>query len=92
MAVPGMGSITSHADQLDQFLQNKVLGQGINFMTHSMGRLDCLHLITLLSPWITHRCLLQRLRDCIVEDRLWIGGTRLNFLFINARKASFWTP
>jgi triacylglycerol lipase len=49
-AVPGTGSITSRADQLDRFLQNKALGRGINFMAHSMGGLDCRHLITHLKP------------------------------------------
>jgi triacylglycerol lipase len=49
-AVPGTGSITSRADQLDRFLQNKALGRGINFMAHSMGGLDCRHLITHVKP------------------------------------------
>jgi triacylglycerol lipase len=49
-AVPSTGSITSRAEQLDRFLQVKALGRGINFMAHSMGGLDCRHLITHLKP------------------------------------------
>jgi len=49
-AVPGTGSITSRAEQLNQFLQIKALGRGINFMAHSMGGLDCRHLITHIEP------------------------------------------
>ncbi|KAF8262079.1 hypothetical protein EI94DRAFT_1705028 [Lactarius quietus] len=44
--VPGTGSITSCTEQLDRFLQAKAPGRGINFMVHSMGGLDCHHLIT----------------------------------------------
>jgi len=49
-AVPGTGSIASRAEQLDRFLQAKAPGRGINFMAHSMGGLDCRHLITHLKP------------------------------------------
>lgn len=49
-AVPGTGSIASRAEQLDRFLQVKAPGRGINFMAHSMGGLDCRHLITHLKP------------------------------------------
>ena len=49
-AVPATGSIASRAEQLDRFLQVKALGRGINFMAHSMGGLDCRHLITHLKP------------------------------------------
>ncbi|KAH8987233.1 alpha/beta-hydrolase [Lactarius hatsudake] len=49
-AVPGTGSIASRAEQLDRFLQAKAPGRGINFMGHSMGGLDCRHLITHLKP------------------------------------------
>jgi triacylglycerol lipase len=49
-AVPGTGSITSRAEQLDRSLQTKALGRGINFMAHSMGGLDCRYLITHLKP------------------------------------------
>ncbi|KAI9507780.1 alpha/beta-hydrolase [Russula earlei] len=44
-AVPATGSIASRAEQLDRYLQMKALGRGINFMAHSMGGLDCRHLI-----------------------------------------------
>lgn len=49
-AVPGTGSIASRAEQLDRFLQAKAPGRGVNFMAHSMGGLDCRHLITHLKP------------------------------------------
>jgi len=49
-AVPATGSIASRAEQLDRFLQAKAFGRGINFMAHSMGGLDCRHLITHLKP------------------------------------------
>ena len=49
-AVPGTGSIASRAERLDRFLQAKAPGRGINFMAHSMGGLDCRHLITHLKP------------------------------------------
>jgi pimeloyl-ACP methyl ester carboxylesterase len=49
-AVPGTGSIASRAEQLDRFLQVKAPGRGINFLAHSMGGLDCRHLITHLKP------------------------------------------
>ncbi|KAN0130644.1 alpha/beta-hydrolase [Lactarius tabidus] len=49
-SVPGTGSIASRAEQLDRFLQAKAPGRGINFMAHSMGGLDCRHLITHLKP------------------------------------------
>ncbi|KAF8259568.1 hypothetical protein EI94DRAFT_1707003 [Lactarius quietus] len=49
-AVPGTGSIASRTEQLNRFLQAKAPGHGINFMVHSMGGLDCCHLITHLKP------------------------------------------
>ena len=49
-AVPSTGSIASRAEQLDRFLQTKASGRGINFMAHSMGGLDCRHLITHRKP------------------------------------------
>jgi hypothetical protein len=49
-AVPGTGSITSRAEQLNRFLQIKAVGRGINFMAHSMGGLDCRHLISRIKP------------------------------------------
>ncbi|RDB19050.1 Lipase 2 [Hypsizygus marmoreus] len=49
-SVPGTGSITSRAETLDRQLQHKAQGRGINFVAHSMGGLDCRHLITHLKP------------------------------------------
>jgi hypothetical protein len=49
-AVPGTGSIASRAENLDRVLQEKARGRGINFMAHSMGGLDCRHLITHVQP------------------------------------------
>ena len=49
-AVPGTGSITSRAEQLNRFLQIKAVGRGINFMAHSMGGLDCRRLISCIKP------------------------------------------
>jgi triacylglycerol esterase/lipase EstA (alpha/beta hydrolase family) len=44
------GSIISRAITLDQQLQTKAHGRGINFLAHSMGGLDCRHLITHIKP------------------------------------------
>ncbi|KAF8265420.1 hypothetical protein EI94DRAFT_1804434 [Lactarius quietus] len=49
-AVPSTGSIASSSEQLDRFLQAKSPRCGINFMAHSMGGLDCRHLIMPLNP------------------------------------------
>ncbi|TFY76123.1 hypothetical protein EWM64_g7893, partial [Hericium alpestre] len=52
-AVPGQsrtGSIASRASELNRFLERKANGRGINLMAHSMGGLDCRHLITHLKP------------------------------------------
>ncbi|KAF8073499.1 Alpha/Beta hydrolase protein [Lyophyllum atratum] len=49
-SVPGTGSITSRADMLDRQLQHKARGRGVNFLAHSMGGLDCRHLITHIKP------------------------------------------
>ncbi|KAF8261293.1 hypothetical protein EI94DRAFT_1810516 [Lactarius quietus] len=48
--VPGTGLIASSSEQLDRFLQAKAPRHGINFMAHSMGGLDCHHLIMPLKP------------------------------------------
>ncbi|KAH0832129.1 alpha beta-hydrolase [Lanmaoa asiatica] len=48
--VPATGSIASRADNLDRILQHKACGRGINLMAHSMGGLDCRHLITHVRP------------------------------------------
>ncbi|KAF8133888.1 alpha beta-hydrolase [Boletus edulis] len=44
------GSIASRAECLDRVLQQRARGRGINLMAHSMGGLDCRHLITHLRP------------------------------------------
>lgn len=44
------GSIASRAENLDRILQHKARGRGINLMAHSMGGLDCRHLITHVQP------------------------------------------
>ncbi|KAH7885198.1 alpha beta-hydrolase [Phlebopus sp. FC_14] len=48
--VPGTGSIASRAENLDRILLEKARGRGVNFMAHSMGGLDCRHLITHVQP------------------------------------------
>ncbi|KAK0460023.1 alpha beta-hydrolase [Desarmillaria tabescens] len=49
-AVPSTGSIASRAESLDRQLCDKALGRGINLLAHSMGGLDCRHLITHVKP------------------------------------------
>ncbi|KAF9265230.1 alpha/beta-hydrolase [Marasmius fiardii PR-910] len=49
-SVPGTGSISSRAEHLDRQLKEKARGRGVNFMAHSMGGLDCRHLITHCKP------------------------------------------
>lgn len=44
------GSIASRAEILDQQLRKKAIGRGINFIAHSMGGLDCRHLISRVKP------------------------------------------
>ncbi|KAH9890365.1 Alpha/Beta hydrolase protein [Cubamyces lactineus] len=48
--VPSTGSISSRAENLDRFLRDKAPGRGINFLAHSMGGLDCRHLISHIKP------------------------------------------
>ncbi|KAF9241090.1 alpha beta-hydrolase [Melanogaster broomeanus] len=48
-AVP-TGSVASRAENLHRLLQGKARGRGVNLMAHSMGGLDCRHLITHLRP------------------------------------------
>ncbi|KAF9009321.1 alpha/beta-hydrolase [Hymenopellis radicata] len=48
--VPSTGSVTSRAASLDRQLNDKARGRGINFLAHSMGGLDCRHLITHVKP------------------------------------------
>ncbi|EGN98188.1 hypothetical protein SERLA73DRAFT_183099 [Serpula lacrymans var. lacrymans S7.3] len=49
-SVPGTGSIASRSENLDRLLQEKARGRGVNLMAHSMGGLDCRHLITHVKP------------------------------------------
>ncbi len=44
------GSIYSRATKLDEQLQLRARGRGINFLAHSMGGLDCRHLISRIQP------------------------------------------
>lgn len=44
------GSITSRAEDLDRALRDKAQGRAINFLAHSMGGLDCRHLISNIKP------------------------------------------
>ena len=44
------GSIQSRAARLDEQLQSHARGRGINFLAHSMGGLDCRHLISHIKP------------------------------------------
>ncbi|KAM5540857.1 hypothetical protein V8D89_005501 [Ganoderma adspersum] len=48
--VPSTGSVTSRAENLDRLLKDKARGRGVNFLAHSMGGLDCRHLITNIKP------------------------------------------
>ncbi|KAI0076756.1 alpha/beta-hydrolase [Panus rudis PR-1116 ss-1] len=48
--VPGTGSIASRAESLDRILQNRVAGRAVNLFAHSMGGLDCRHLISHIQP------------------------------------------
>ncbi|KAJ7216575.1 Alpha/Beta hydrolase protein [Mycena pura] len=49
-SVPGTGSIVSRSEALDQQLKSKARGRGVNFLAHSMGGLDCRHLISHIKP------------------------------------------
>ncbi|EPQ54812.1 alpha/beta-hydrolase [Gloeophyllum trabeum ATCC 11539] len=49
-SVPATGSIASRAENLDRALKDRARGKGINFMAHSMGGLDCRHLISHIKP------------------------------------------
>ncbi|KAL5632907.1 hypothetical protein ACGC1H_005753 [Rhizoctonia solani] len=48
--VPGTGSIESRATHLHQSLCARLPNQPINFIAHSMGGLDCRHLISRIRP------------------------------------------
>lgn len=44
------GSITARAAKLDEQLKLHARGRGVNFLAHSMGGLDCRHLISHIRP------------------------------------------
>ncbi|QRV91878.1 triacylglycerol lipase [Ceratobasidium sp. AG-Ba] len=48
--VPGTGSIQDRATLMHNVLSERVRGQSINFVAHSMGGLDCRHLISRIQP------------------------------------------
>jgi triacylglycerol lipase len=48
--ISSTGSIASRAKTLHNFLQSKAIGRGVNFVGHSMGGLDCRHLISHFNP------------------------------------------
>ncbi|KAH7926487.1 alpha/beta-hydrolase [Leucogyrophana mollusca] len=48
--VPGTGSIASRSENLDRLLQERARGRGLNLMAHSMGGLDCRHMISHVKP------------------------------------------
>ncbi|EJD51017.1 alpha/beta-hydrolase [Auricularia subglabra TFB-10046 SS5] len=49
-AVPSTGSVKTRAEAMDAFLRQRAQGRAVNFMAHSMGGLDCRHLITHIRP------------------------------------------
>lgn len=48
--VPGTGSIQERATLMHNALSERVRGQQVNFVAHSMGGLDCRHLISRIQP------------------------------------------
>ena len=44
------GSISSRSESLHRQLQIRARGRGVNFLAHSMGGLDCRHLISHIKP------------------------------------------
>ncbi|KAG8720987.1 hypothetical protein FRC08_016457 [Ceratobasidium sp. 394] len=48
--VPGTGSIQDRAKLMHSVLSERVPNQSINFIAHSMGGLDCRHLISRIQP------------------------------------------
>lgn len=49
-SVPATGSIQDRAKVLDEKLRGLAKGKEVNFFGHSMGGLDCRHLITHIRP------------------------------------------
>ncbi|ORY34820.1 Alpha/Beta hydrolase protein [Naematelia encephala] len=51
VGVKGTGSIEERAQQMHEFLRERLpRGTGVNFVAHSMGGLDCRHLISTIKP------------------------------------------
>ncbi|WVN86875.1 uncharacterized protein L203_102049 [Cryptococcus depauperatus CBS 7841] len=51
VGVKGTGSIKERAEQMHDFLKSTLpKGTGVNFIAHSMGGLDCRHLISTIKP------------------------------------------
>ncbi|OXB36934.1 hypothetical protein LQV05_005184 [Cryptococcus neoformans] len=51
VGVKGTGSIKERAEQMHEFLKKTLpRGTGVNFVAHSMGGLDCRHLISTIKP------------------------------------------
>ncbi|ODO00810.1 triacylglycerol lipase [Cryptococcus wingfieldii CBS 7118] len=51
VGVKGTGSVQERADQMHEFLKTTLpKGTGVNFVAHSMGGLDCRHLISNIKP------------------------------------------
>lgn len=44
------GSIIARSGSMDRQLQERARGRGVNFLAHSMGGLDCRHLISHVKP------------------------------------------
>ena len=44
------GSVASRAESMDKLLRENARGRELNFVAHSMGGLDCRHLITHVKP------------------------------------------
>lgn len=49
-SVPPTGSIALRAKSLHEMLRERASGRSVNFMAHSMGGLDCRHLISHIRP------------------------------------------
>ncbi|KAJ7624966.1 Alpha/Beta hydrolase protein [Mycena polygramma] len=49
-SAPGTGSIVSRSKALHEQLLANARGRGLNFLAHSMGGLDCRHLISHIKP------------------------------------------
>ncbi|KAF8333567.1 uncharacterized protein EI90DRAFT_2994520 [Cantharellus anzutake] len=52
--VPSRGSVASRAEKMHEFLDNNHRGKRLNLIAHSMGGLDCRHLISRVKPTAYH--------------------------------------